>query len=1043
MKNLDDYKFIQASQSNGLWFEDKTSFASNVYCSADMIVENNLYSNGNLAANNLSLYKDYTASNLNDPIRVGYAFRINPEGQLELLKYGRYFSSAPDVMKKVMVFGIHDILPTHSNDISDYTGFSDLTNVSFTNGRTGLITFGSADAPINGGTVAMNITRYPNAIVELSTGTSSLTIQLHSDSTVSGVRALTSTAIGTKGTITIIERSLTGRSVTSSPSMTLTNGSITTTPAPNIGGYSIDVLEYVIVSASSIPASYSNTLSITGPYTSPVVDVELGSVTLDTNTATYTLSNYFSDPNNQALTYTLVTNPNNNASITSGVLSVVGNYRGASYTVTVRATNTSSMYVDSILFVTENAVPNPTITRQLGTTNLVANESPIYDLSTYFSDPSGYTLTYSITSNPYSTASVSGKVLTLSGGSTDNVYNVTVRASNGYTYAESSLTVTEFAIREYPPSALESAAHNITSGTYGNGYFEVSKSSETSGQEAWKAFDQSSSTYWTNSTTGQYANASFTYSGSTATTVSGTSYAGEWLQIRLSRQITLTSYKLTPNSSLLDRAPASFIIAGSMDGSTWTLVDQRTSVGSLGSGTTFNAGSTTPYIFYRIIVTKLYNTSTYLSLASWQLYGIETREYPSGCMTANTTNLTTQEYGNGTYIASASTYYDSVQEPWRLYDKVLSTWTNGTSATYLGSGGAYTGSVSTTVSGVARSGEWNQIEFPQAITVKSYRLVGHPNYLGRCPKAFVVAGSNDGSTWTLVDQRSNIGPWANAGFTYTVSTPTAYKYYRLIVQQTYVASEATTLTEFQIFGDAPTVLRTTARMWLKVDDLGAIADNSQVTTWASATKNLTATGYTAGSVSYRPIMKRTEAYPFVRIGNTSLSTSTSNGNYFSFGPQTFNIATNNGFTMVCAIRYLTTAAFGRIIDFNNGEGNNNLIVSRFEAGSQFILSYFNSSTNTGLAGVKGTVRTNEWQVIAARFKNNELAFYEASKSTGAGLTLQNKSWTNTFIGKSAWSTDNYANIDIREMLIYDRELTDAQIAELQDYLRNKYSISAS
>lgn len=82
----------------------------------------------------------------------------------------------------------------------------------------------------------------------------------------------------------------------------------------------------------------------------------------------------------------------------------------------------------------------------LGSVQLT-NNTVSYTLSNYFTEPAGKTLTYSLTSNPYSSASIiGGTTLQVVGAYRASTYTVTVRATNtDGVYAESSLTVTETA----------------------------------------------------------------------------------------------------------------------------------------------------------------------------------------------------------------------------------------------------------------------------------------------------------------------------------------------------------------------------------------------------------------------------------------------------------------------------------------------------------------------------------------------------------------------------------------------------------------------
>jgi len=81
----------------------------------------------------------------------------------------------------------------------------------------------------------------------------------------------------------------------------------------------------------------------------------LGSASLTNNTYTWTLSSYVTDYSGTTLTYSVTANPQSNASISSGVLSVVGNNRGASYTVTVQVSNGYGQTASSSATITEAA----------------------------------------------------------------------------------------------------------------------------------------------------------------------------------------------------------------------------------------------------------------------------------------------------------------------------------------------------------------------------------------------------------------------------------------------------------------------------------------------------------------------------------------------------------------------------------------------------------------------------------------------------------------------------------------------------------------
>ena len=135
-----------------------------------------------------------------------------------------------------------------------------------------------------------------------------------------------------------------------------------------------------------------------------------------------------------------------------------------------------------------------------------------------------------------------------------------------------------------------------------------------------------------------------------------------------------------------------------------------------------------------------------------------------------------QSVGNGTYTVSVSSG-----------NYLMTPFDSNNSTYYLSGGGysagAYSGSTSTTVGGTAVNGEWYQLQLPYAIVLQSY-------VIGAVDKSYsadswVIAGSNDGSTWTLVDSKAAGSGSALTSFgntTFTVSGTDSFVYYRLIAK---------------------------------------------------------------------------------------------------------------------------------------------------------------------------------------------------------------------------------------------------------------------
>ena len=159
--------------------------------------------------------------------------------------------------------------------------------------------------------------------------------------------------------------------------------------------------------------------------------------------------------------------------------------------------------------------------------------------------------------------------------------------------------------------------------------------------------------------------------------------------------------------------------------------------------------------------------------------------YPPAPMSSyllDTTSNASVTYGQGKYVASASSEYNipgaGGYSAWYAFDKVTSAATpNGDwASTALYSAGAYTGTVVTIDTlGNSYPGEWIQLQMPVSILLSSF-VSYNVNPYG--PTLFWLLGSRDGINWTLVYKYSGS---AFATQTFTVNATQSYNYYRFVV----------------------------------------------------------------------------------------------------------------------------------------------------------------------------------------------------------------------------------------------------------------------
>jgi hypothetical protein len=156
--------------------------------------------------------------------------------------------------------------------------------------------------------------------------------------------------------------------------------------------------------------------------------------------------------------------------------------------------------------------------------------------------------------------------------------------------------------------------------------------------------------------------------------------------------------------------------------------------------------------------------------------------------------LSSQAYGNGTYIATASDTYNTSYLPYFAFDATfyegygIGNVNNGNRWNSTGNG-SYTTTYTGATSGLTQNGSWLQIQLPGSIPLNSYQL--YQNDWSIPILSWLLLGSTNGTAWYLVDSQTttqaswNQAPGTGVGYKQTF-TPTGtyagttYSYYRII-----------------------------------------------------------------------------------------------------------------------------------------------------------------------------------------------------------------------------------------------------------------------
>jgi carbonic anhydrase/acetyltransferase-like protein (isoleucine patch superfamily) len=356
---------------------------------------------------------------------------------------------------------------------------------------------------------------------------------------------------------------------------------------------------------------------------------------------------------------------------------------------------------------------------------------------------------------------------------------------------------------EYPPFPMSG---------YSQGGYTVTSSSEWDASYApWKAIDDNTGSYWSSGPIGSerylknsggiwnttYNTADF------LTSVGGTSYYGEWLEIEMPQKIYPYFFTILRFSTQPLRAPGDGVLVGCNDEEkTWELVGSFSGLTNIATAHVIETTvQNKAYKRFRFVITKIIGGDTdgdggFLALGELEIHGhkendlirfpdaTNVRKYPDTAMTSNG-----PQRG---YTVSTSSDFDSVARPvhFLFNGRTNSTsadvdaWMSENATNYAGTDLAYSGSRNLGTGAV--NGEWIKIEMPYKLFMTTIKMFTRYNDGNSRPEDFKVYGSNDNSNWTeVLSETNNPPPTENGnsvGKVYTAdTTSTAYKYFGLVV----------------------------------------------------------------------------------------------------------------------------------------------------------------------------------------------------------------------------------------------------------------------
>ncbi len=199
-----------------------------------------------------------------------------------------------------------------------------------------------------------------------------------------------------------------------------------------------------------------------------------------------------------------------------------------------------------------------------------------------------------------------------------------------------------------------------------------------------------------------------------------------------------------------------------------------------------NKSSNCSYNKYNLNTSITFNNYNWILNSTNSLSATGELEYPPSAL--NTYNQY-QTLSDGYQYKITASSYQGTYYPYKAFDKLLDEPFLTNIATYNYISGTYKSSNKTIVDSIEYSGEWIQIELPYNVlmTFMILKSTSQNSYKDVQPKDFILAGSLDNSTWSLVlsDSISSYSlSETKSFFNKNIKNLKSYKYYRLIILNT-------------------------------------------------------------------------------------------------------------------------------------------------------------------------------------------------------------------------------------------------------------------
>jgi hypothetical protein len=251
--------------------------------------------------------------------------------------------------------------------------------------------------------------------------------------------------------------------------------------------------------------------------------------------------------------------------------------------------------------------------------------------------------------------------------------------------------------------------------------------------------------------------------------------------------------------------PKNFVILGSNDDNTWTLlksVTGGTAVEDVYHDLVINADRSYKYFVW--LVSAITGTGGELLFGNIKYYGHKEGDltrFPEPTRVLKYPHIAMTGPGQRGYVVTASSFQ---QAPYLGFTPATSgqAWVSGNTTDYDGANNDYNATTYRLGGSNTEYGEWLKLELPHKLAVNKMILTADPGGtygINEAPDAWKIYGSNDDTNWVELLSVTGATPTIS-GDTRTISNSTAYKYLAIVLTSVNIFTAYTRVGQLEYYG---------------------------------------------------------------------------------------------------------------------------------------------------------------------------------------------------------------------------------------------------